>query len=149
MPPGDYQRPRWQSRCQSKLLSSLARHAGQQITHTDLRQVEQDVLIWGLNPSLGILVLCSQLPKAAGLNTLSFVRGATWSYIPLARVQQPSLKRVAFSVRVAGAGGKLPASTARGSVLLVSGGSSRRRSSRACPGRARISFRVSDISFRK
>ena len=50
------------------------RHAGQQITHTDLRQVEQDVLIWGLNPSLGILVLCSQLPKAAGLNTLSFVR---------------------------------------------------------------------------
>ena len=95
MPPGDYQRPRWQSRCQSKLLSSLARHAGQQITHTDLRQVEQDVLIWGLNPSLGILVLCSQLPKAAGLNTLSFVdvnklkykdtygtRGATWSYIP-------------------------------------------------------------------
>ena len=63
MPPGDYQRPRWQARCQSKLLSSLARHAGQQITHTDLRQVEQDVLIWGPRPSLGILVPCSLAAK--------------------------------------------------------------------------------------
>ena len=49
-----------------------------------------------------------------------------------------SLSRASSNPRVARAGGKLPACTGRGRP--VSGGSSRRRSSRACPGRASSSL---------